>query len=643
MAGASISQPIQPTNPGAIIYNAGATVDASFRKKNALFVLGRTPTNPGRIEAAAAGAIAAIYLDVTMYSNVGTYHNMFFNAGTVNGTAYGSVGSWPRGGTPGNGPPVDFTSSIAVAKYGDVLRVIKAQNPWCNAIFCDDQGPDWAGYNTKDFYQATYTGTVMTTSDKASAKSYQIALAQKARAIADELGLLLITNGEWRPDNGNGYPNTSQHGCALYDLMCIEHHDFSETYWSSSVAQGQWRLRDPNGQRAMFVISLSSQTAGWLNKANVGWLTQQTGSQYTAGTVTATAGTTAHDLGFSVSSGTPTISVSVSPNPATVQTGATQQFTATVTGTTDLPIWYVNGVRSGNSTTGTIGAGTGLYTAPAAVPTGGVVNVEARLVGGQSGSSAVTIINSAPPTPEAVLPAPPAITVRAFGNRFVGTIPNSMTPDYSRGVFINAPEAGTIQKFVVGVDGAGTGTANQPFKCALYNVDANGNPTSLIDSTAEYTITSGLAAQWVSVAFASAPSIVANTTYFVAIHSGGTEATGRFYRNETAGVSRGLADTYADGEVGAFSGAAVGNADISLYADYTPTGTVTNHMSMNVKTNLNFGFDADTVSPIGVTSVMAVLVPVTRTVPIIYEDLGDGVPGARLTWNNSSLRYEKAT
>jgi len=63
----------------------------------------------------------------------------------------------------------------------------------------------------------------------------------------------------------------------------------------------------------------------------------------------------------------PTISVTVSPDNVPVQTGATLQFTATVTNAANSSVaWEVNGKPGGDATTGTIST-TGLYTAPATV------------------------------------------------------------------------------------------------------------------------------------------------------------------------------------------------------------------------------------------------------------------------------------
>jgi len=69
--------------------------------------------------------------------------------------------------------------------------------------------------------------------------------------------------------------------------------------------------------------------------------------------------------------------VTVSPVNVAIPTGATQQFTATVTGTSNTNVnWSVNGIAGGNATVGTITSG-GLYTAPAAIPNPASVTISA--------------------------------------------------------------------------------------------------------------------------------------------------------------------------------------------------------------------------------------------------------------------------
>ena len=89
----------------------------------------------------------------------------------------------------------------------------------------------------------------------------------------------------------------------------------------------------------------------------------------------------------------PSVAITVSPGSASVQAGATQQFTATVTGTSNTSVtWSVNGVPGGNSTVGTISA-TGLYTGPSVVPSSNTVTVTATSVADttKSASAAVSI------------------------------------------------------------------------------------------------------------------------------------------------------------------------------------------------------------------------------------------------------------
>jgi hypothetical protein len=104
------------------------------------------------------------------------------------------------------------------------------------------------------------------------------------------------------------------------------------------------------------------------------------------------------------------IQVSVSPSPSNVRTGSSQQFTATVTGSTNSTVtWSVNMIAGGNSSTGTINS-SGNYSAPASLPTTNTVVVQATSFADSSafGVSKVTLLN---PTPLLSSIAPTSIQV----------------------------------------------------------------------------------------------------------------------------------------------------------------------------------------------------------------------------------------
>jgi hypothetical protein len=148
-------------------------------------------------------------------------------------------------------------------------------------------------------------------------------------------------------------------------------------------------------------------------------------------------------------------SVNVTPATASVQTGATQQFTATVTGSTATPVWSVNGVTGGNSTVGTVSA-SGLYTAPASVPSGGTVTVAAS-AGGASDSSTVTITA---PTQATVDVTPATASVQTGATRqFTATVTGTTdTPAWS----VNGVAGGNATVGTVSASGLYTAPAAVP-------------------------------------------------------------------------------------------------------------------------------------------------------------------------------------
>ena len=124
------------------------------------------------------------------------------------------------------------------------------------------------------------------------------------------------------------------------------------------------------------------------------------------------------------SPGTPpptNISVSVSPNPATVRAGATQTFAATVSGTSNSSVtWQVNGVTGGSAAAGTI-TSAGVFMAPMSLPNPNIVTVKAISAADSdaSGGSAVTLWNPMPVlnsiTPNSVSTGAFSITLNGSG------------------------------------------------------------------------------------------------------------------------------------------------------------------------------------------------------------------------------------
>lgn len=107
------------------------------------------------------------------------------------------------------------------------------------------------------------------------------------------------------------------------------------------------------------------------------------------------------------------VTTSVSPASASVQVNGTRQFTATVTGNSNPAVrWDVNGTVGGNSAVGFIDSITGLYTAPAVVPSPAAVTVRATSVAVPAavGTASVTITN--PPAAVTVSVSPTSATVR---------------------------------------------------------------------------------------------------------------------------------------------------------------------------------------------------------------------------------------
>lgn len=124
------------------------------------------------------------------------------------------------------------------------------------------------------------------------------------------------------------------------------------------------------------------------NNSNLQTFSQLLGSSFEA--VDATVLRIDPDSGAAIQNG---VTVAVNPSSATVRVGHFQSFTAAVAGAAGGVTWSVNGVPGGDSVVGTIDA-SGQYLPPAVVPSPPAVTVRATSVASSTASAtaAVTII-----------------------------------------------------------------------------------------------------------------------------------------------------------------------------------------------------------------------------------------------------------
>jgi RHS repeat-associated protein len=130
----------------------------------------------------------------------------------------------------------------------------------------------------------------------------------------------------------------------------------------------------------------------------------------------------------------PPVAVSVTPTTATLYGGQTQQFTATVTNTSNTAVtWTISPAG-----TGTINS-SGLYTAPATISTQQTVTVTATSQANTSASASATVTLTPKTTPTITWATPAAIT---YGTALSATQLDATAS--VAGTFVYTPAAGTV-------------------------------------------------------------------------------------------------------------------------------------------------------------------------------------------------------
>ena len=314
----------------------------------------------------------------------------------------------------------------------------------------------------------------------------------------------------------------------------------------------------------------------------------------------------------------PGIAVVVSPSSASVAVGAVQQFTATVTGTSNaLVTWEVNNTAGGNSTVGTISA-VGLYKAPATLPSPNPVTVTAvsQADSSKSGSSTVTIIQFSS-----------GAVNGHYAFEFTGQVPSG--PLYLAGSFQadgNGNVTGGTQDrtdvtgvhsesisgtYSVGLDGRGTltlvsssGTTDYRFvmdgpgRAAL--IGFNGSTTTegyglLAKQDASTFSLSSIASNW---AFGASGTVISG-----GVSTGQAVEAGRFTANSSGNITAGAQDQNFGGVVTAnvpFTGS-VGSPDLTTGRAVATLGSLQYAFYIVSSTE----FFMTTISPVSPTQAMA--------------------------------------
>ncbi len=177
--------------------------------------------------------------------------------------------------------------------------------------------------------------------------------------------------------------------------------------------------------------------------------------------------------------------VTVSSSASMLRAGDTLQFTAKVTATMSQSVtWSVNGVAGGNATVGKI-SGSGLYTAPAALPSPNSVTIEATSSSSRTvfGTKAITLEN---PVPTVTAVSPAAVPV---GN-FTLTVTGTKFVNGARVIFNGQP---LMTKFVSSTHLTATGTSTAAQKGMSFQVTVeNPDPGSATSAAMPVSVASGI-------------------------------------------------------------------------------------------------------------------------------------------------------
>ncbi len=380
------------------------------------------------------GAISLTGL-FTAGSTVGTYTNTVqASSGTISGTATVTVTAGPLAKITLTPNPVTLTpgatqqyTAVGTDATGNVVLI----TPTFSVVNGGGTINASSGLFTASGASGTYTNTVKATSGTISGTA-------TVSIIAGALATITVT-----PSTATLAPGAAQ----LFK------------------ATGA----DASGNAVAITPVWSVVNGGGTIDAGSGLFTAGPAAGTFANTVKATSGGISGTANVVVTGG-PAANIVVTPNPATLSSGATQQFTATATDANGnpvsiTPVWSV--VNGG----GTINASTGVFTAGAVA---GTFSNTVKATSGNASGTATVIVSAGPVTTIVVTPNPAtlapgftqqftALGIDANGNSFaitpVWSVVNGGGTITANGLFTAGAVTGTFLNTVKATSGANSGTA----------------------------------------------------------------------------------------------------------------------------------------------------------------------------------------
>jgi hypothetical protein len=263
------------------------------------------------------------------------------------------------------------------------------------------------------------------------------------------------------------------------------------------------------------------------------------------------------------------VSVTISPTASSLQAGQSQQFAATVSGTSNTAVnWLVNGSIGGNSGVGTISP-SGVYSAPAAAPSSSVTVTAQSAYQSTASASAAVSITPAATVSVSVSISPGSATLQVNGSQqFAAAV--SGTTYTSVNWLVSGVLGGNSSVGTISSSGLYTAPANAP--TGPVTVTAQSTYQSTASASAAVSITPPATVS-VSISPSNASLQVAGSQQFAAAVSGTTYTSVNWLVSGVLGGNSSVGTISSSGLYTAPASAPTGPVTVTAQSTYDPNGS----------------------------------------------------------------------